>query len=418
MQLNPTKDLLTAIDKADADLRQLSILIHDHPELGYQEHFAHKTLTDFLANEGFHVTRHACGIETAFIAEYVNQGPAPNPATAAAVAEGDIAPMRSVGFCSEYDALPSIGHGCGHNLIAISGVAAAMGVKAAMEKNKIRGRVCLLGTPAEETLGGKRPMLERGAFEGLDVCMMVHPGQFDVLYRQPLGVGRLEIEFHGKASHASASPWEGINALDAVCMTYNAIGLLRQQTLPSNRIHSIVTNGGQAANIIPELASMITMYRANKNEDLVKLHDQITEIAESSAAATGCTVKIEKTMEYLPLNNNPTLADRYGSYMKSMGVHYQPRSVDEVTPAGSTDMGNVTFAFPGIHPVFNIASLDGVREPGLSTHSLLFAERAGTELAHKTVIRAAKGLSLTALDVLLDADFTKAARKDFEKSKN
>ncbi|KAI8599609.1 hypothetical protein EDD21DRAFT_339589 [Dissophora ornata] len=409
MQVNPGKDILTAIDEADADLRRLSLLIHDHPELGYQEHFAHKTLTDYLADQGFHVTRHACGIETAFIAEYVNQGPAHAAATAG--------PLRSVGFCSEFDALPSIGHGCGHNLIAISGVAAVLGIKAAMEKNNIRGRVRLLGTPAEETLGGKRPMLERGAFEGLDACMMVHPGQFDVLYRQPLGVGRLEIEFHGKASHASASPWEGINALDAVCMTYNAIGLLRQQTLPSNRIHSIVTNGGQAANIIPELASMVTMYRANKNVDLEKLHDQIIEIAESSADATGCTVKIEKTMEYLPLNNNSPLTDRYGSYMKSFGVHYNTREVDEVTPAGSTDMGNVTFALPGIHPVFNIASLDGVREPGLSTHSILFAERAGTELAHKTVIRAAKGLSLTGLDVLLDAEFTKAVREDFERSK-
>ena len=200
MQHNPGKDLLAAIDAADKDLRHLSLQIHDHPELGYQEHFAHKVLTDYLANQGFHVTRHACGIETAFIAEFVHQGP-PNGQ--------DTSPMRSVGFCSEFDALPSIGHGCGHNLIAISGVAAALGVKAAMEKNKIRGRVRLLGTPAEETLGGKRPMLDRGAFDGLDACMMVHPGQFDVLYRQPLGVGRLEIEFHGKAAHASASPWEG-----------------------------------------------------------------------------------------------------------------------------------------------------------------------------------------------------------------
>ncbi|KAF9189567.1 hypothetical protein BGZ51_009462 [Haplosporangium sp. Z 767] len=406
MQHNPRKDLLEAIEQADADLRHLSLQIHDHPELGYEEHFAHKTLTDYLARQGFHVTRHACDIETAFIAEYVHHGP-PNSA----------APMRSIGFCSEFDALPGVGHGCGHNLIAITGVAAAMGVKAAMEKNNIPGRVRLLGTPAEETLGGKRPMLERGAFENLDACMMVHPGQFDVLYRQPLGVGRLEIEFHGKASHASASPWEGINALDAVCMTYNAIGLLRQQTLPSNRIHSIVTNGGQAANIIPELASMVTMYRAGKNADLVKLHDQIVEIIESSAEATGCTVKINKTMEYLPLNNNSFLTDRYGSYMRSLGVHYESREVDEVTPAGSTDMGNVTAALPGCHPVFNIASLDGVREPGLSTHSLLFAERARTELAHKTAIRAAKGLSLTGLDILLEPELAKNAREEYERWK-
>lgn len=197
------KDLLAAIDAADADLRQLSIEIHDHPELGYQEHFAHKLLTNYLEKQGFNVTHHACEIKTAFIAEFVHEGRGGSMATA-----GD--PMRAVGFCSEFDALPSIGHGCGHNLIAISGVAAVLGLKATMEKNKIRGKVRLLGTPAEETLGGKRPMLERGAFKGLDVCMMVHPGQFDVLYRQPLGVGRLEIDFHGKASHASTSPWEGM----------------------------------------------------------------------------------------------------------------------------------------------------------------------------------------------------------------
>ncbi|KAF9906002.1 hypothetical protein BX616_000853 [Lobosporangium transversale] len=408
MQQGPGKDdALEAIDNADASLRQLSIQIHDHPELGYEEHFAHKTLTDYLEQQGFQVTRQACDISTAFIAEYENQG------SGSAVDE----PIRSVGFCSEYDALPSIGHGCGHNLIAISGVAAALGVKAAMEKNNIRGKVRLLGTPAEETLGGKRPMLERGAFNGLDACMMVHPAQFDVLYRQPLGVGRFDFEFHGKASHASASPWEGINALDAVCMTYNAIGLFRQQTLPTNRIHSIVTNGGQAANIIPELASMTTLYRANKNEDLLKLHDQIAEIAKSSAEASGCTLNIKEPMQYSPLNNNPPLADRFGEYMKSFGVRYNSREVDETTPAGSTDMGNVTVALPGIHPVFNIASLDGEREPGLTTHSALFAERAGTEVAHKATIRAAKGLSLTALDVLLDAEFAKSIREEFERSK-
>ncbi|KAG0196455.1 hypothetical protein BGX28_010092 [Mortierella sp. GBA30] len=407
-QSNPSKDLLAAIEHADADLRHLSLQIHSHPELGYEEHFAHKTLTDYLSSQGFDVTRHACGIETAFIAEYIHHG---------VDAQDVSSPLPSVGFCSEFDALPAIGHGCGHNLIAITGVAAALGVKAAMEKNKIRGRVRLLGTPAEETLGGKIPMLERGAYEGLDACLMVHPGQFDVLYRQPLGVGRLEIDFHGKASHASTTPWEGINALDAVVMTYSAIGLLRQQTLPSNRIHSIVTNGGQAANIIPELASMTTMYRANKAEDLAKLHDQIVEIIEASADATGCTVQINKAMEYLPLNNNSFLTDRYGSYMKSLGVHYNSRAVDEVTPAGSTDMGNVTAALPGFHPVFNIASLEGVREPGLSTHSKLFAERSGTELAHKTAIRAAKGTALTGLDVLMDAELTKNAREEFERWK-
>ena len=159
------------------------------------------------------------------------------------------------------------------------------------------------------------------------------------------------------------------------------------------------------------------MYRAVKNPDLVKLHDQIIEILESAAEATGCTVKVEKVMEYLPLNNNSLLTDRFGSYMESFGAKYQGRQIDETFPTGSTDMGNVTVAMPGFHPVFNIASMEGVREPGLSTHSILFAERAGTEVAHQTAIRAAKAMSLTGLDVLLDAEFTKNIREEFDQPK-
>ena len=159
------------------------------------------------------------------------------------------------------------------------------------------------------------------------------------------------------------------------------------------------------------------LYRAEKGKDLTKLHDQIIEILDSAAAATGCTVQVEKTMEYLPLNNNSPLTDRYGSYMEALGVRYGTRQVEESTPAGSTDMGNVTVAMPGIHPVFNIASMDGVREPGLSTHSIKFAERAGTEVAHEAAIRASKGLGLTGLDVLLDAEFTRKIREEFEKPK-
>ncbi|KAG0033976.1 hypothetical protein BGZ81_006644 [Podila clonocystis] len=414
MQKNPAKDLLEAIEKASEDLRQLSLTIHDNPEVGYQETLAHKTLTDYLVKQGFHVTKSACGIKTAFIAEYVQLGGEHR------YQSKDIdtsAPLRSVGFCSEFDALPEpVGHGCGHNLIAIAGVAAALGLKRALEKNRIRGKVRLLGTPAEETLGGKRPMLERGAFKGLDACLMVHPGPVDILYRHPLGAGRLEIAFHGKAAHASTSPWEGINALDAYCMAYNAIGVLRQQTLPSNRIHSIITNGGQAPNIIPELVTGVVMYRATKKEDFEKLHDQLVEILESAAETTGCTVTIEKVMEYLPLNNNALLTDRFGAHMESFGAHYMGRQVDETYPTGSTDMGNVTVAMPGFHPVFNITSLQGEREPGLSTHSILFAERARTETAHKTAIRAGKAMSLTGLDVILDADFTKNVRKEYDAS--
>lgn len=158
------------------------------------------------------------------------------------------------------------------------------------------------------------------------------------------------------------------------------------------------------------------MYRATKKEDFEKLHDQLVEILESAAETTGCTVTIEKVMEYLPLNNNALLTDRFGSHMESFGAHYMGRQVDETYPTGSTDMGNVTVAMPGFHPVFNIVSLEGEREPGLSTHSILFAERARTETAHKTAIRAGKAMSLTGLDVILDADFTKNVRKEYDSS--
>ncbi|KAF9026182.1 hypothetical protein BGZ52_007485 [Haplosporangium bisporale] len=374
MQKNPAKDLLEAIDKASEDLRKLSLTIHDNPEVGYQETLAHKILTDYLIKQGFHVTKHACGIETAFIAEYVQLGGEHQHQSKEL---DNSAPLPSIGFCSEFDALPEpVGHGCGHNLIAIAGVAAALGVKRALEKNRIRGKVRLLGTPAEETLGGKRSMLERGAFKGLDACLMVHPGPVDILYRNPLGAGRLEIAFHGKAAHASASPWE----------------------------------------VIPDLVTGVVMYRATKKEDFEKLHDQLVEILESAAETTGCTVTIEKVMEYLPLNNNALLTDRFGSHMESFGAHYMGRQVDETYPTGSTDMGNVTVAMPGFHPVFNIASLKGEREPGLSTHSILFAERARTETAHKTAIRAGKAMSLTGLDVILDSEFTKNVRKEYDAS--
>ncbi|KAF9210907.1 hypothetical protein BGZ59_008770 [Podila verticillata] len=353
MQKNPAKDLLEAIDKASEDLRKLSLTIHDNPEVGYQETLAHKILTDYLIKQGFHVTKHACGIETAFIAEYVQLGGEHQHQSKEL---DNSSPLPSIGFCSEFDALPEpVGHGCGHNLIAIAGVAAALGVKRALEKNRIRGKVRLLGTPAEETLGGKRPMLERGAFKGLDACLMVHPGPVDILYRNPLGAGRLEIAFHGKAAHASASPWE----------------------------------------VIPDLVTGVVMYRATKKEDFEKLHDQLVEILESAAETTGCNVTIEKVMEYLPLNNNALLTDRFGSHMESFGAHYMGRQVDETYPTGSTDMGNVTVAMPGFHPVFNIASLKGEREPA---------------------IRAGKAMSLTGLDVILDSEFTKNVRKEYDAS--
>ncbi|KAF9969406.1 hypothetical protein BGZ73_008239, partial [Actinomortierella ambigua] len=262
-------------------------------------------------------------------------------------------------------------------LIAIAGVGAALAVREALIANKLPGKVRLLGTPAEETLGGKIPMLAHGAFADLDACLM------------------------------------GINALDAFVMAYNSVAALRQQTLPTNRIHSVLTHGGDADNIIPDYVTGVFMYRAVKNQDFVKLHDQLVAIMTAAAKATGCRVEIKKVMEYLPLNNNSVLTERFGQYMQTMGAKYATRSIEETMPTGSTDMGNVTMALPGIHPVFNIANLHSERDPALSTHSLLFAERSRTETAHFAAIRSAKAMALTGLDVLLDPEFTRLARDEY-----
>ena len=191
--------------------------IHGKPELGYEEVFAHQILTDYLEEQGFKVTRGACNIKTAFIAEYES------PATIAAAAAEES--VHAIGFCSEYDALPEVGHACGHNLIAIEGVAAAMVVKAVLEKNNLVGRVRLLGTPAEETTGGKILMIERGAFNGLDTCLMSHPACADIVYNTILSAAELKVEYFGKASHASASPWEGNTV--RVCQSVSRYSLLR-----------------------------------------------------------------------------------------------------------------------------------------------------------------------------------------------
>ncbi|KAG0042018.1 hypothetical protein BGZ83_000999 [Gryganskiella cystojenkinii] len=399
-----------AVDGHSQALRDLSLkarLIHSHPELGYEEVYAHQVLTDYLEVIGFKVTRSAYDIKTAFIAEYES------PATATALSAGQ--KVHSVGFCSEYDALPGVGHACGHNLIAITGVGAALGVKAVLEKHNLVGRVRLLGTPAEETTGGKVLLIQRGAFDGLDACLMSHPGRVDSVYSTILSVGGCKVEYFGKASHASASPWEGINALDSMVMAYNGLALLRQQTIPTSRIHCIITSGGQAPNIIPDYASGRIMYRALTAVDNSKLYENIHQILESAAEANGCTFKITKEMEYLPMPHNELMAAHYTKYMEQMGVEYKPRAEQEAAPSGSTDMGNVGHYLPGLHPGFNIVSLDGATDPDISNHSHRFTEQAKTEVAHLATLRSAKGLALTGLDVLLQPGFAEAVQEDFEK---
>ncbi|KAF9274740.1 hypothetical protein BGZ68_000406 [Mortierella alpina] len=401
-------DAKEAIDSHSASLRELSLQIHGNPELGYEEVFAHRVLTDYLETKGFKVTRHAYDINTAFVAEYES------PAAIAAAASGK--KVKNIGFCSEYDALPGIGHACGHNLIAIAGVAAALGVMAVLQKHNLEGRIRLIGTPAEETTGGKIPLIEKGAFDGLDACMMTHPAPADVVYATILSVGGVLVEYFGKASHASASPWEGVNALDAMVTAYNGIGLLRQQSAPTSRVHCIITNGGQAANIIPDYAAGKILYRATSAENHTKIHNNVLRILNAAAESTGCTVKITEEMEYQPVPHNEHLAARYAQYTTDLGVKYPSRAAQEAAPSGSTDMGNVAHYVPGIHPVYNLSNLDSIIDPTISNHSIEFTAKAKTEVAHLATLRSAKGLAMTGLDVLLEDGFAEAVKADFEQN--
>jgi amidohydrolase len=252
--------------------------IWENPELGYQEFHAHKVLTDYLEDQGFNVTRSAYGLETAFRAEFSN-------------GEG-----RTVSFNAEYDSLPGIGHACGHNLIAIAGVSAAIGVKEALEKHELTGRVVLLGTPSEEGGGGKIKMIDAGAYDDVDCSLMAHPGnRWFASYAPTLASWRANVTWEGAASHAAVSPWEGRNALDAFVSAYTMTGLFRQQTPPGDRIHSIVLDGANmVANVIPDFVRGVWGARSPSMSGRSRIVEQLGNIIHGAAAATNTTATIDE----------------------------------------------------------------------------------------------------------------------------
>ncbi|RUS14691.1 hypothetical protein BC937DRAFT_93474, partial [Endogone sp. FLAS-F59071] len=333
------REITEAIENISPRLREISLKIHADPELGEVEYHAHDLLTAYLEDLGFTVTRHAYDIPTAFLAEF------------------SMGSGRRVGFCSEYDALPGIGHACGHNLIAISGVAAAVGVKVALEKGRASGTVVLFGTPAEESTSGKTALLKKKAFQSrVDVCLMLHPAPQDIVYVAMLAIDGIKVDYYGKASHASGSRtvgslilWfnvfhvVGINAVDAVVQAWNNISMLRQQILPTDRIHGIITEGGEAANVIPAHASALFYVRSIHRSQLEQLKPRVEACFRAAAEATGCGVKTswhERGVTYDVLVNE-VLAKRYQLYAERAGFKFDTRANQEAFSHGSTDFGNV-----------------------------------------------------------------------------
>ncbi|KAH8549592.1 hypothetical protein BGW37DRAFT_107593 [Umbelopsis sp. PMI_123] len=389
------QEVSNIINSLDAELRKISIKIHDNPELSYQEIKAHDLLTDYLEQKGFIVTRHASGLNTGFFAEYSN------------------GPGKRVGFCSEYDALPGVGHACGHNLIAIAGLACAIATKNLLEKNLLQGSVVLFGTPAEEKGSGKIDMLAHGDIQSrVDFCMMLHPSPLEGVYGLMLALDSVTVEYFGKPSHAAGAPFNGRNAVDALMQAYNNIAMLRQQTLPTNRVHGIVTNGGSAPNIIPEYSSGFFYARSVTREQLKTLKEKINDCLEAAAIATETTVKYQWGKDGIveDVFQNDTLAAHFMDFMENEGVKFEPKEWQEKQASGSTDFGNISYAVPGLHPSFKIVT----KGPN---HSYEFTEAARTEDAHWRTLRASKCLTLTAAKVMTDDKVYEKVVADFVKGK-
>jgi len=342
-----------------------------------------------MEKHGFKVTRHAFDLETSFLAEFSN-------------GEG-----LNIGYCSEYDALPNLGHGCGHNLIAISGVTAAIETKLIMEKFKIKGSVRLYGTPAEEGEGGKVYMVERNAFDASDVMMMLHPGTIDYNYPVYLALDTIKVEYFGRGCHGSI-PYDGINALDAIVSAYTNIGLLRQYMKPTARVHGIITNGGTYPNIIPDYTSGLFYVRAINRIELKELSDKVVKIFEAAGLSTGCSCKITKDKQMADIQNNSFLSDYYKELMEAEGVTIPDRETQQKKSWGSTDMGNVTYVKPSFHNIVNVGC------EGNDIHTAAFRDNAKTPEAFKKMIRGAKCMALTGIKVLTDSEFYNNIKKEFD----
>jgi amidohydrolase len=381
------QNAIAAVDAARDQLVEVSLDIHSHPELALKEERAAKMLADSLESSGFAVERGAFDIETAFQARW---------------GEGPI----TLAYLCEYDALPEIGHACGHNLIATAGMGGAIGLKAAVSPDAVT--LLVLGTPAEEDIGGKQMMLERGAFEGIDVAMMAHPAPFDIAAPPMFGAEAVHVIYHGQPAHAGLAPETGVNALDGLVTAYQAIAQLRQHIRRDSRIQGIITYGGSAANIIPDRAEGRFGVRALQPAYLRDLKARVERCLQAGADASGATVDITwGGVNYQPLNSNGPIADAYQANAQTVGRKFLEI---EVESTGSTDMGNVSWAVPSIHPTFGIGGMAINHTPG-------FTSTAATDAAHDSMIQVAQALAMTGVDLIQDPDLLKRAKEEFGKTR-
>jgi len=383
------------IRQRHAEISHVNQHIYDNPELAYEEHKAHDVFVSTLKSLGFDVTPHAHGVETAFSCEYGSGG-------------------RLVVFNAEYDALPGIGHACGHNLIASSSFAAFLGAAAALKASGKPGRVRLLGTPAEEGGGGKLPLIADGAYKGASACLMVHPGPGHKLPPSIRGVAAVRmlanvkkrVHFTGREAHAAIAPWDGVNALDAVCLSYNAISMLRQHIHPYERIHGVIRRGGERPNVTPADCSVEYYVRSTTRAGAQALWERVWKCFEGAAVATGCEVRVEALNSYADVRPSRALCEAYVEAMPPGTVAFnEPADI----LAGSTDMGGGCYECPGFHGVFGL-----VTKEGQANHTKGFTAAGGTADALERALECARGMAAVAWKVLTDDVFAERLQREWE----
>ncbi|KAL0576805.1 hypothetical protein V5O48_005175 [Marasmius crinis-equi] len=388
------------VSRLSDDLREISLSIHSHPELAFAEYKTHDLLVGFMKKQGGWKVTPNYELPTAWLATYESPEAKEN--------------TRVIGINSEMDALPKIGHACGHNLIAISGVGIALGIKAVLEKFHLPGKIALLGTPAEERGRGKAKLLEVGAYKKMAACIMSHPApgpRHTISFTSSLAARTIEVEFFGHTAHAALSPWEGKNALDAAVLAYTSIAALRQQMHPSWRVHGIIEGKDWAVNVIPAYAKYIAAVRAPTLADQQVAIKKILPCFEAAATATGCTVKIIVQEGLYDLRQNIGLGK---DVERTFNAKYGRSERESWGIAGaSTDFGNVSYELPALHPGYAIPTV-----PDGGNHTPAFASAAATKEAHRAALDVAEALALTGVRVVVDDDwYDKEVRAAFEDDK-
>lgn len=368
------------------DFTRLSLDIHAHPETAFEERHASQVLRQWLAGRGFSVEAPIAGLDTAFRA-----------------VRGSGLPV--VTFLAEYDALPGLGHACGHNLIGAGAATAAAALAGCLPGDA--AQVQVIGTPGEEGGGGKVVELEAGVFDGVDAALMFHPADRTLPWRHALSSAHLRVSFHGRAAHAAKNPEEGRNALAAMILFFNAVDALRQHIGEKARIHGVIRHGGAAPNVVPEFTEAEFLVRDMTRELALALVQRVTACAEGAAAAAGVRSEVENSAPlYAERKNNRCMAARCAQHLRALGVEVEEPSLSN--PAGSSDVGNVSLAVPTIHPYLQIA------DRGVSNHTAAFRDAAASPRAHDASLKMIAALAQTAADLILDPLTLRDARREFE----